>query len=301
MKKILFSLGTFMSLSVLSVSAQTSKISFEASEGYTVGNLGGQQGWTAWGGIPITNPTVAASNATDGVNSFTMLSEGDVLSSCGIEKNISSLVTASNDVEISFDYRFDGLDGSDYEIAVYNDNVDYYYTAALRIDYETGTMAYRTATAFVDGPVLNPNQWYNIKIGIKKSTNILQYWVNGTQVYSGALGTYKNAHTIDFVYDDFGTGFKVDNVLVANVSSLATGEVSKKENITISPNPVTDILNIETDAKIVSVSVFDAKGSLVKTISNAGKTVNVSELSTGNYLIKVKTDKSEFTKKIIKK
>lgn len=300
MKKILFSLGAFMSLSVLSVSAQTSKISFEASEGYTVGNLGGQQGWTAWGGIPVTNPTVAASNATDGVNSFTMLSEGDILDLCGIEKNISSLVTA-DDVEISFDYRFDGLDGSDYEIAVYNDNVDYYYTARLKIDYETGTLSYRTATTLVDGPVLNPNQWYNIKIGIKKSTNILQYSVNGTQVYSGALGTYKNAHTIDFVYDDFGTGFKVDNVLVSNLSSLATSEVSKKENITISPNPVTDILNIETEAKIVSVSVFDAKGSLVKTISSPDKKVNVSELTTGNYLIKVKTDKSEFTKKIIKK
>lgn len=300
MKRILFSLGTFMSLSVLSVSAQTSKISFEASEGYTVGNLGGQQDWTTWGGIPLTNPTVAASNATDGVNSFTMLSEGDVLDLCGIEKNISSLVTG-DDVEISFDYRFDGLDGSDYEIAVYNDNVDYYYTARLNIDYETGTMSYRTATTLVDGPVLNPNQWYNIKIGIKKSTNILQYWVNGTQIYSGALGTYKNAHTIDFVYDDFGTGFKVDNILVANLSSLATSEVSKKENIIISPNPVIDILNIETDAKIISVSVFDTKGSLVKTISNPDKKVNVSELTTGNYLIKVKTAKSEFTKKIIKK
>jgi hypothetical protein len=300
MKKVLFSLVTLMSLSVLSVSAQTSKISFEASEGYTVGNLGGQQGWTTWGGIPIANPTVAASNATDGVNSFTMLSEGDVLSSCGIEKNISSMVTA-NDVEISFDYRFDGLDGSDYEIAVYNDNVDYYYTAALRIDYQTGTMGYRTASAFVDGPVLNPNQWYNIKIGIKKSTNILQYWVNGIQVYSGALGTYKNAHTIDFVYDDFGTGFKVDNFLVANISSLATSEVSKKENITISPNPATDVLNIETDKKIISALVFDSTGSLVRTLLNPDKKIYVADLATGNYLIKVKTDTSEFTKKFIKK
>lgn len=300
MKKILFYLGTFMSLGVLSVSAQTSKISFEASEGYTVGSLGGQQGWTAWGGIPLTNPTVAASNATDGVNSFTMLSEGDILDLCGIEKNISSLVTG-DDVEISFDYRFDGLDGSDYEIAVYNDNVDYYYTARLKIDYETGTMSYRTGTTLVDGPVLNPNQWYNIKIGIKKSTNILQYWVDGTQIYSGALGTYKNAHTIDFVYDDFGTGFKVDNILVANLGTLATNEVGKKENIKVFPNPVTEILNIETDSKIVSVSIFDAKGSLVKAISNADEKVDVSGLTTGNYVVKVKTDKSEFTKKFIKK
>jgi hypothetical protein len=300
MKIFLFSLVTFMSIGVFSVSAQTTKISFETSEGYTLGSLGGQQGWSAWGGIPATNPTVASSNATDGVNSFTMLSEGDVLGFCGVEKNISSLVTG-DDVEISFDYKFDAIDGSDYEIAVYNDGIDYYYTAALRVDYETGTLEYRTGTAFANGPVLNPNQWYNIKIGIKKSTNTLQYFLNGTQIYTGALGTYKNAQIIDFVYDDYGTGFKVDNIQVTNLPVLATEEVAKKETVTISPNPVTDRLNIEAEGKISSVSIFDVKGSLVRTLSNPDKTINVSDLSTGNYLIKVKTYKSEFTKKFIKK
>jgi hypothetical protein len=300
MKKILFSLATFMSIGVLSVGAQTTKISFETSEGYTLGSLGGQQGWTAWGGIPSTNPTVANANATDGVNSFTMLSEGDVFDFCGVEKNISSLVT-SNDVEISFDYRFDDVDGSDYEIAVYNDGVDYYYTAVLRVDYATGTLEYRTGTAFANGPVLNPNQWYNIKIGIKKSTNTLQYYLNGTQIYTGNLGTYKNAQIIDFLYDDYGTGFKVDNVQVTNLTVLATEEVSKNETVTISPNPTTDKLNIATEGKISSISIFDVKGSLVRTLSNPDKTINVSDLSTGNYLIKVKTDRSEFTKKFIKK
>jgi hypothetical protein len=300
MKIFLFSLVTFMSIGVFSVSAQTTKISFETSEGYTLGSLGGQQGWSAWGGIPATNPMVASSNATDGVNSFTMLSEGDVLDFCGVEKNISSLVTG-DDVEISFDYKFDAIDGSDYEIAVYNDGIDYYYTAALRVDYETGTLEYRTGTAFANGPVLNPNQWYNIKIGIKKSTNTLQYFLNGTQIYTGALGTYKNAQIIDFVYDDYGTGFKVDNIQVTNLPVLATEEIAKKETVTISPNPVTDRLNIEAEGKISSVSIFDVKGSLVRTLSNPDKTINVSDLSTGNYLIKVKTYKSEFTKKFIKK
>ncbi|WP_449398801.1 T9SS type A sorting domain-containing protein [Chryseobacterium wanjuense] len=300
MKKFLFSLMAFMSMGALSIDAQTTKISFEAAEGYTLGNLGGQQGWSPWGGIPTTNPTVANSNATDGVNSFTMLSEGDVLGFCGVEKNISSLVTG-DDVEISFDYKFDAIDGSDYEIAVYNDGVDYYYTAALRIDYETGTLEYRTASTFANGPVLNPNQWYNMKIAIKKSTNTLQYYLNGTQIYTGNLGTYKNAQIIDFVYDDYGTGFKVDNIQVTNLAVLATGEVSKKDEVTISPNPATDRLNIATEGKILSISIFDAKGSLVKTLSNPDKTISVSDLSTGNYLIKVKTDKSEFTKKFIKK
>lgn len=300
MKKILFPLITLLLSGTFSLHAQTTKISFETSEGYTLGNLGGQQGWTAWGGVPATNPIVANANATDGVNSFTMASEGDILDFCGVEKNISSLVTG-DDVEISFDYRFDGIDGSDYEIAVYNDGVNYYYTAALRIDYETGTLEYRTGTAFANGPVLNPNQWYNIKIAIKKSTNTLQYFLNGTQIYTGNLGTYKNAQIIDFVYDDFGTGFKVDNIRLTNLGTLATDEFSKKNMVTISPNPATDRLNIATEEKISSISIFDVKGSLVRTLLNPDKTIIVSDLSTGNYVLKVRTDKSEFTKKFIKK
>jgi hypothetical protein len=288
-----------MSIGVLSISAQTSKISFETSEGYTVGNLNGQQGWTTWGGVPVGNPKVMNSNATHGVNSFTMLSEGDNMSSCGIEKNISSFVTG-DDVEISFDYKFEDLDGSDYEIAVYNDT-DYYYTAALRIDYFSGDLSYRTGSGFVTGPTLNPNQWYNIKIAIKKTTNTLQYFVDGTQIYSGNLGTYKNARIIDFVYDDYGTGFVVDNVTITNLGTMATKEVTTKENITVSPNPAVDRLNISTEDKLLSVSIFDAKGSLVRTVSNPDKTINVSDLTTGNYLIKIKTDKTELTKKFIKK
>jgi len=300
MRKVLFPLITLLSFSAFSVHAQTSKISFEASEGYTVGNLGGQQGWTAWGEVPATNPRVANSNATDGVNSFTMASEGDILDLCGIEKNISSLVTG-DDVEISFDYKFDDIDGSDYEMAIYNDGTDYYYTAVLRIDYETGRLEYRNATTFANGPILTPDQWYNLKIVIKKSNNTLQYLVDGASIYSGALGTYKNAQIIDFVYDDFGTGFKVDNLRVTNLANLATNEVSRKEAVSISPNPAIDRLNIETEEKINTILIFDAKGSLVKTLSNPDKTISVSDLSTGNYLIKIKTDKSEFTKKFIKK
>lgn len=300
MKKTLFSLITILSFSVLTIHAQTTKISFETSEGYSVGSLSGQQGWTVWGGLPVANPQVTGSNATDGVNSFTMGSNGEKNNSCGIEKNISSLVTA-NDVDISFDYKFDGINGSDYEIAIYNDNVDYYYTAALNVSYIDGKLSYRNATAFVDGPVLTPNKWYNFKIKIKKSNSTLEYLVDGTSIYSGPLGTYKNVHTIDFVYDDYGTGFKVDNILITNISDLSTREVSQKNNIVVSPNPVTEKLNIETEGKIISVSIYDFKGSLVKTISGDSKTVNVSDLSVGSYLIKVKTNKAEFTKKVIKK
>ncbi|MCX8531312.1 T9SS type A sorting domain-containing protein [Chryseobacterium luquanense] len=304
MRKNLFTLMAFMSFGAFYFKAQMQKISFESTEGYIVGNLGGQQGWTVWGGLPSANAQVVNSNPTDGARSFNMISNETVQDFCGIEKNITSLVTSS-DVEISFDYSFSDLEFSDYEIAIYNNALISDYTAALRIDYLTGVLSYRNATGFVDGPVLTENQWYNLKIVIKQSINTLQYFMNGVQIYSGSLGTNKNVQVIDFVYDDFGSGFRVDNIQINNLAVLSTAEVGKKELIKIYPNPTSEKLNIKTDGNINSITIFDAKGGLIKKfhehgISN-GKILNVSDLLTGVYMIKVKTSTSEFTKKFIKK
>ncbi|MCX8523750.1 T9SS type A sorting domain-containing protein [Chryseobacterium formosus] len=304
MRKNLFTLMAFMSFGAFFIKAQMQKISFESTEGYTVGNLGGQQGWTVWGGLPAANAQVVNSNPTDGTRSFNMISNETVQDFCGIEKNITSLVT-SGDVEISFDYSFSDLEFSDYEIAIYNNALISDYTAAFRIDYLTGVLSYRNATGFVDGPVLTENQWYNLKIVIKQSTNTLQYFLNGTQIFSGTLGTNKNVQVIDFVYDDFGSGFRADNIQINNLAVLLTAEVGKKESIEIYPNPTAEKLNIETDGNINSIAIFDAKGGLIKNfqeggISN-GKILNVSDLVTGVYMIKVKTSTSEFNKKFIKK
>lgn len=293
-----------MSFGAFNFKAQIQKISFENSEGYTVGNLGGQQGWTVWGGLPVANAQVVNSNPTDGTRSFNMISNGLVQDPCGIEKNITSLVT-SNDVEISFDYNFAGLNSSSYEIAIYNNALISDYTAAFQIDYLTGTLSFRTNSGLVDGPVLAANQWHNLKVIIKQSDNTLKYFANGAQIYSGALGVNKNVQAIDFVYDDYGTGFRVDNIQINNLPVLSTDEVGKKELMKIYPNPTAEILNIEADSKINSIAIFDAKGSLIKNfqetgISN-GKRINVSDLISGIYMVKVKTSTSEFTKKFIKK
>ncbi|MFY1045585.1 T9SS type A sorting domain-containing protein [Chryseobacterium sp. GP-SGM7] len=304
MRKTLSTLLAFMSFGAFYTKAQMQKISFESSEGYTVGNLGGQQGWTLWGGLPAAYAQVINSNSTDGTRSFNMISGETVQDVCGIEKNITSLVT-SGDVEVSFDYSFSDLEFSDYEIAIYNNALISDYTAAFRIDYLTGVLSYRNATGFVDGPVLTENQWYNLKIVIKQSTNTLQYFMNGAQIYSGTLGTNKNVQVIDFVYDDFGSGFRVDNIQINNLSALSASEITKKESIKIYPNPTAEKLNIETEEKISFITIFDAKGSLIKNIQEGGisngKILNVSDLISGIYTIKIKTATSEFTKKFIKK
>jgi len=304
MRKTLFTLMAFMSFGAFYFKAQVQKISFESSEGYTVGNLAGQQGWVAWGGLPVGNAQVVNTLPTDGTRSFNMISNGLIQQPCGMEKNITSLVT-STDVEISFDYNFGGLNSSSYEIAIYNNALISDYTASFQIDYQTGMLKYRTAAGLANGPLLTANTWNKLKVIIRQSDNTIQYFSNGNQIYSGALGANKNVQAIDFVYDDFGTGFRVDNIQINNLPTLSTNELSKKESIKIYPNPATERLSIETDGKISSIAIFDAKGSLIRNIQengiSNGKVVNVSDLPTGVYVVKVKTSTSEFTKKFIKK
>lgn len=87
--------------------------------------------------------------------------------------------------------------------------------------------------------------------------------------------------------------------VTASTSSLATGEVKKLE-FGIYPNPVTDILTIKTQDKIVSVSLYDASGKLINAPFNNGQ-INVSMLPKGVYLLHAKTDKAVYQQKVIKK
>lgn len=71
-----------------------------------------------------------------------------------------------------------------------------------------------------------------------------------------------------------------------------------KTNIKVYPNPVKDFINITSDKAIKSVEIYDVLGRLIKT--NSSTKINVSQLSKGNYLLKIKTDSGDIIEKFIK-
>ena len=75
-------------------------------------------------------------------------------------------------------------------------------------------------------------------------------------------------------------------------------EVNK--DISLHPNPTSDILNIKTDSKINAVSVVDMTGRKVN-VKLQGNQVDVRELPVGNYLINIETKDGVSTEKFIKK
>ncbi|MNK40859.1 Fibronectin type III domain protein [compost metagenome] len=73
--------------------------------------------------------------------------------------------------------------------------------------------------------------------------------------------------------------------------------------IILYPNPVTDVLNIESTTTIDTIEVYTIVGQLVKkqSVNSGSATILVSELSEGIYMVKAFSGKNVGTYKVIKK
>lgn len=81
-----------------------------------------------------------------------------------------------------------------------------------------------------------------------------------------------------------------------------TSSQAEASNLKIFPNPVIDILKINTPLHIETVSVYNYSGNEVKKISPvSNKEINLQGLSSGNYILTIQTSQGVITKKIIKK
>lgn len=107
--------------------------------------------------------------------------------------------------------------------------------------------------------------------------------------------------TSDIVISFNSNGKVVERTLAVTsiTGSLATAEVKKVE-FTIYPNPVSDILNIRTQEKILNVSLYDMSGKMVNTQFRDGQ-INVSSLPKGVYMVIAKTEDAVYQQKLIKK
>jgi len=84
-----------------------------------------------------------------------------------------------------------------------------------------------------------------------------------------------------------GIGLKCDycegTLPDCNIISSTKEQVSSLQ-MTLSPNPVRDILNIETEIAVLNTAIIDQNGRIVMTTRE--KEINVSDLSSGIYFLK---------------
>lgn len=95
----------------------------------------------------------------------------------------------------------------------------------------------------------------------------------------------------------------ITNTTSTTVTALSNQDFDFEMNFTLYPNPAKEVLNIKakTEMDVKSISIYNTIGQIIMTTIHAENgEINVSNLQSGSYFIKVFTDKGSSTAKFIK-
>ncbi len=122
--------------------------------------------------------------------------------------------------------------------------------------------------------------------------------------------TFWNHETVDYplhgvaiAEDSIAFAVGDSGLIVRNTKlDLDLMENDGLEEISIYPNPVSDVLSIRNEkAEIEKVQVFNMQGKLMRTIDSNFDQIDLSELGTGIYCLTISTKKNRAVHKLIKR
>jgi uncharacterized delta-60 repeat protein/uncharacterized repeat protein (TIGR01451 family) len=106
------------------------------------------------------------------------------------------------------------------------------------------------------------------------------------------------------IYFDYNPAI-ITNTATTFVEALSVSDFTFSDYFVLYPNPTDDVLNIysEQDVELTSVDVYNILGQLVLSITNADRhgAIDVSHLTSGNYLIKVASEKGISVGRFVKR
>lgn len=318
-KPLLVGMVAFSSL----LSAQQ-LISFENTEGFTLGNVHGQQGWMTGvirgGNMTINNSSLLTTNIPNmnivdnqffhGTHAL-QLSPNNRHSSVTIYDLLGAFHTLSTSIDsnnftVSYDVKIEELDGSEYIFQGMNTSANGIAQVYLiNFSYDGDVLVGITTPNGVDLAQVSswtPNTWHRVKI-VGTPTGIDYYLDNNLIAVVPHLNPANTTmNRIDFVHDNDGdTGAFVDRIAINNEAALSVKETAENNTaIIIYPNPTTDVLHISSEEKVNSVAIFDMTGRRMNA-ELKGYEVDVNHLPKGNYIITISTEKGKISKKFIKK
>jgi uncharacterized repeat protein (TIGR01451 family) len=96
----------------------------------------------------------------------------------------------------------------------------------------------------------------------------------------------------------------ITNTATTTITALSSQDFTFNDYFSVYPNPVENNLNIskKEEIEISSITIYNMLGQIVVAIPNAKnvETVDVSSLKSGNYFVKINTDKGNSNTKFIK-
>ena len=94
------------------------------------------------------------------------------------------------------------------------------------------------------------------------------------------------------------SGFDLDAVGLIHVNGINT-LTEKQQEFKVFPNPFTSLITVNSDVEIEQLELISLSGKTVAISANSS--IEINELPSGIYLLRISTEKSVYVKKVVKK
>lgn len=141
----------------------------------------------------------------------------------------------------------------------------------------------------------------SFEIAANQSTEAIEYVEYTTTYTAEETGVYN----FGFHHNSPAIGTAAFSVLLDSIVFDGTAGTNDNAlaNLSVFPNPTSNVVNVTVDALVSNVAIVDLNGRTVKSVKFDGASnvsVNVSDLASGVYMMTVSSDKGTSTKKIVK-
>jgi uncharacterized delta-60 repeat protein len=129
---------------------------------------------------------------------------------------------------------------------------------------------------------------FNTGAGFNNTVYTIEQQADGKILVGGWYTTYNGDNSSAYL------------IKLRTEASLSTTSFDTTNAFVIYPNPVQNVLHLQSNnfTSIKSVKIYDLQGKVV--LQDTNDTINVSNLSKGVYIVKITTEEGEVTKKFIK-
>ncbi|WEK69744.1 MAG: T9SS type A sorting domain-containing protein [Candidatus Chryseobacterium colombiense] len=192
--------------------------------------------------------------------------------------------------------RFENTGTANAQNIVVKDEID---TSKLDLSTLTPLNASHNFVTRITNPNIVEFIFENIQLPFNNATN--DGYVSFKIKTKSTLTTGNSFSNTAKIYFDYNQPIITNTYTTTVQNVLATNEIGEGNNdITIYPNPVKDLLNIQSKSEIIKAEIYDTAGRILRTTSVKNNTINVSDLTRGNYIIKFSTKDKITTQKFIK-
>lgn len=163
------------------------------------------------------------------------------------------------------------------------------------------TQTVGTSAVVVGDPFNFPrDQWVSMEHVFDLDSDNLTVTMDGEIIYDDAFDSTGTVAGVDMWSINEDSNQYYDDIVLAQ-GLLGVDDFSA-DNFSVYPNPVRDILNIQTTRTVESVVIYDVLGKVVvSTQPDAiSPRIDMSELSSGAYMVNVTIDGASKTVKVIK-